>query len=120
MYVTFDRINWSLVGMEELEVKVISVCVYGYEVGRRSFNMLNDGEVVVGCHNWASQGLFCDYAESACGGWNLFSVLGKMELIRIDDAMWKLVEMRVCVLKRMTVEIISTDDGGCGVISDNE
>lgn len=40
-----------MVGMEELEVKVISVCVYGYEVGRRSFNMLNDGEVVVGCHN---------------------------------------------------------------------
>ena len=40
-------------------------------------------------------------------------MLGKMELIRIDDAMWKLVEMWVCVLERMAVEIISTDDGGC-------
>ena len=73
------------------------VCVYGCEVGRLSFNMLNGGEVVVECHNWASQGLFYDHVESACGGWDLFSVLGKMELIRIDDAMWKLVEMWVCV-----------------------
>ena len=26
------------------------IYVYGYEVGRHSFNMLNGGEVVVGCH----------------------------------------------------------------------
>ena len=35
----------------------------------------------------------------------MFSVLGKMELIRIDDAMWKLVEMRVDVMKMVTVKL---------------
>ena len=40
-------------------------------------------------------------------------MLRKMELIRIDDTMWKLLEMRVCVLERMTVDIILTDDVGC-------
>ena len=35
----------------------------------------------------------------------MFSVLGKMELIRIDDAMWKLVEMRVDVMNMVTVKL---------------
>ena len=54
--------------------------------------------------------ILCDHVDITCVGWYLFSVLGKMELIRIDDAMWKLVVVLVgqlvCVVRVCMVGVI--------------
>jgi len=47
------------------------VRVYGYEDGRHSFILLNDGDVVVGCHIEPRKVCSATYTKSACGGWDL-------------------------------------------------